>query len=66
MGFAASRTVFIPMAKDVDASKRRIRPPEAWPSTLCNGDCEILTTAMCAELRKYSQDCIHPSPVARV
>ena len=50
-----------PKSKNVDANGRQIRPPETRPSTLCNGDCEIPATAMRAELRKYSQDCIHPS-----
>ena len=38
------------------------RTPEALrPLTLCNCDCKVVTSAMCAGLRKCSVECIHPS-----
>ena len=44
--FAQSGTVFIPKTSDV---------------TLCNCDCELLTSAICRGLHWYTMRCIHPS-----
>ena len=61
-GFGASRTVFTPKNSDANAQGLLIRTPEALrPLTLCNCDCEVITSALCAGQRKYSIGCVHPS-----
>ena len=60
--FAESRTVFIPKSSDIDDNGRIIRSPDALrPLTLCNCDCEHLTSAICRGLYWYTMRCIHPS-----
>ena len=42
--------------------QKMIRAPNALrPSRCANCDCKFITTAMCAGLRKYMQECIHQS-----
>ena len=49
---AASRTVFIPKSSTVDDTGLIVRSPDALrPSTLCNCDCKIITTAICFGLQ---------------
>ena len=45
----------------MDANGPLFCPPEARPHTLCNCDCKILTTTVPVEVRKFSQECTHPS-----
>ena len=53
--FAESRSVFIPKSSDVDNNGRIVRSPEALrPLTLCNCDCNILITAICRGLHRYT------------
>ena len=61
-GFGAPRTVFIPKSGDTNARGLLIRTLEGLrPLTLCNCDRKVITSALCAGLRKYSTQCIHPS-----
>ena len=61
-GFGASRTVFTPKNSDANAQSLLIRTPEALRHlTLCNCDCKVITSALCAGQRKYSILCVHPS-----
>ena len=49
--FAESRTVFIPKTSDINDKGRIFRSPDALrPLTLCNGDCKLLTSAICRGL----------------
>ena len=58
-GFAAGRTVF---ANLVDRNGQLERAPDALrPLTQLNRDCKVLTSAMCAGLRRQSEECIYPS-----
>ena len=60
--FAESRTVFIPKTSDTDDLRWIIRSPDALrPLTLCNCECEILTSAICRGLHWYTMRCIHTS-----
>ena len=60
--FAESGTVFIPKTSDIDDNGRIIRSPDALrPLTLCNCDCQLLTSAICRGLHWYTMRCIHPS-----
>ena len=60
--FAASRNVFIPKSSIVDDNELIVRPPDALhPLTLCNCDCNIITTAICFGLHRYSIRCTHPA-----
>ena len=60
--FAVSRTVFIPKTSDIDDNGRIIRSPDALRSlTLCNCDCELLTSAICRGLHWHTMRCLHPS-----
>ena len=60
--FAASRTVFIPKSSDVDTNGCIVRSPETLrPLTYCNGDCKIITTAICRGFHWHTTRCIHPS-----
>ena len=60
--YAESWTVFITKTSDIDDNGRIIRSPDALrPSTLCNCDCELLTSAICRRLHWYTMRCIHPS-----
>ena len=60
--FGAPRTVFILQNGDINAQGWLIRTLEALrPLTLCKRDCKIITSAVCAGLRKYLVVCIHPS-----
>ena len=60
--FVGSRTVFIPKSSDIDDNGRIVRSREALrPLTLCNCDCNILTTAICRGLHWYTMRCVQPS-----
>ena len=60
--FAGSRTVLIPKTSFVDDDGVIVRPPDAsHPMTLCDGYCNIITTAICFGLHRYSTRCIHPA-----
>ena len=60
--FAESRTVFIPETSDTDDLGRIIRSPDTLrPLTLCNCDCNLLTSAICRGLHWYTMQCIHTS-----
>ena len=60
--FAESRTIFIPKTSDTDGLERIIRSPDALrPSTFCNFDCNLLTSAFCRGLHRYTMQCIHTS-----
>ena len=64
VGFGDNRTVFIPKSSEVwrpchgriTCSLEALRPLSS-----CNGECEIITTAMCYGLRMCSIECIHLS-----
>ena len=61
-GFPASRTVLIWKSRDVDEAAQLLRAPHALrPSRCAIAIAKIITTAMCAGLRKYVQECIHQS-----
>ena len=60
-GSAASRTVFILKSNSVGGHCQVIRASDALRLlTLCNYDCTILTTAICAGLRKFSMSAFAP------
>ena len=53
---------FIPKTSDIDDNGRIIQSLDALrPLTLCNCDCELLTSAICRGLHWYTLRCIHPS-----
>ena len=59
--FAESRTVFIPSPPTSTTNGRIVRSEALRPLTLCNCDCQILTTAICRGPHWYTMRCIHPS-----
>ena len=60
--FAGRGTVSLPKTSDIDDNGRIIRSRDALrPLTLCNCDCQLLTSAVCRGLHRYTMRCIHPS-----